>query len=568
MLAAGVLTCGLLPAAGCDDFASDEEPDAACEELALGCTECHGDPDRAVPAPPVDIRGRSDTAEVTVGAHQSHLGASDWHAEIPCRACHRVPAEVNAPGHIDGGPAELTWGELATTGDASPGFHRSAATCADVYCHGSTLGAGGSNTTPTWTVVDGSQAACGTCHALPPPAPHPQSPDCTTCHGAVVEAGGGFRDPSKHIDGQVEAAPLGCRSCHGNADNAAPPVDTEGRSDPSLVTVGAHQMHLEPSPWHRDVACEDCHRVPSTIGAAGHLDPAPAELRFGALASSGDATPAFDRAATTCEGLYCHGSTLMGPNAGGAVARTPEWTSVDGTWNACGSTCHTNPPGGTHPANDQCQICHGPVIELFDSVAPASSLWADERRHVDGRVDFGSTTCTVCHGDSDTGEPAPPLGTGGETQTSEPAVGAHQVHLARSGWHRPVACTDCHVLPGALPHTNGTVDFSWGGPSTADGAIPAYDDAARSCSGTYCHGTTLAGPNPGGSVDRTPVWTTVDGTYDQCGTTCHTNPPGAPHPTNDQCQLCHGAAISSFDSTDPAASTWSQPLLHINGEVD
>ncbi len=384
---AALLLGGLLLTPGCEDFESEPDGNTNCEPLGLGCTDCHGDPERGDPAPPLDTRGRSATSEVTVGAHQAHLGASDWHAELRCEHCHRVPAAVNAAGHIGGGPAELTWGALATTGDASPRFDRGAATCASVYCHGSTLDAGGSNTTPVWTVVDGSQAACGTCHGLPPAAPHPQNHDCATCHGAVVSAGGGFHDPSRHINGQVEVSALGCSDCHGNADNDAPPVDTEGRSDPSFVTVGAHQPHLTPSDWHRNVQCQDCHVVPATVDAPGHLDPGPAEVTWGALASAGGASPAFDRTATTCADTYCHGTTLLGPNTGGTVSRTPVWTTVDGTWDQCGTTCHTLPPGAGHPANDQCQICHGDVISSFNAADPAASTWNQPLLHINGTVD-------------------------------------------------------------------------------------------------------------------------------------------------------------------------------------
>jgi predicted CxxxxCH...CXXCH cytochrome family protein len=48
-------------------------------------------------------------------------------------------------------------------------------------------GPAGTDTTPTWTTVDGSQAACGTCHGLPPGGTHPPVTGAPrrvlACHG-------------------------------------------------------------------------------------------------------------------------------------------------------------------------------------------------------------------------------------------------------------------------------------------------------------------------------------------------------------------------------------------------
>ena len=54
--------------------------------------------------------------------------------------------------------------------------------------------------------------------------------------------------------------------------------------------------------------------------------------------------------------------------------------------------------------------------------------------------------------------PAPPKGTHGETQTSQPAVGAHASHLqVGSDWHRDVKCSDCHTVPADSTHSNGVL---------------------------------------------------------------------------------------------------------------
>lgn len=48
-------------------------------------------------------------------------------------------------------------------------------------CHGA-VEKGGSATAPKWTQVDGTQVTCGSCHGLPPPAPHPEGTNCASCH--------------------------------------------------------------------------------------------------------------------------------------------------------------------------------------------------------------------------------------------------------------------------------------------------------------------------------------------------------------------------------------------------
>ena len=62
---------------------------------------------------------------------------------------------------------------------------------------------GGLNTTPDWTVVDGTQDACGTCHGLPPDYPHVDRADCESCH---PDAGPGqtITTAAQHIDGTVQ----------------------------------------------------------------------------------------------------------------------------------------------------------------------------------------------------------------------------------------------------------------------------------------------------------------------------------------------------------------------------
>jgi predicted CxxxxCH...CXXCH cytochrome family protein len=339
------------------------------------CTSCHGSGDNS--APPSDTLGQSDTFIMGVGAHQPHLASSSWHRTVVCSECHVVPSAVDDPGHIDELPAEMTWTGVATADGADPSFDHDAGTCSSVYCHGGTLIAGGDLTEPVWNVVDGTQAACGTCHGLPPGPTHPDSLECSVCHGDVVDDSLGFVAPERHVDGTVDViGSMACNACHGGADNPAPPVDTSGENDTSLMTVGAHQPHVEPSDWHRTVACGECHVVPSSAGDSGHVDAFPAETVWSGVAVADSASPAFDRTDGTCSSVYCHGPTLI---SGGTITE-PVWNTVDGSQAACG-TCHGIPPAAPHTTSTACETCHASVIG-------PSMTWVDKDRHINGTVDF------------------------------------------------------------------------------------------------------------------------------------------------------------------------------------
>ena len=83
--------------------------------------------------------------------------------------------------------------------------------------------------------------------------------DCATCH----------RRDNPH---SRDFADNDCASCHGSADNSAPPRDTRGNTDPSLLSVGAHQAHLVGRGLARAMECSECHVVPEHVNSRGHID--------------------------------------------------------------------------------------------------------------------------------------------------------------------------------------------------------------------------------------------------------------------------------------------------------
>jgi predicted CxxxxCH...CXXCH cytochrome family protein len=314
----------------------------------------------------------------TIGAHQAHVRAlSGISSPVACSECHVVPATVNAAGHVDASPAEVTFGALASLG-TSPVWNNADNTCSNTYCHGANIG-GGSTKNPVWTQVDGSQVACDACHGNPPPSPHPPASDCGMCH-ALTALGATIRRPEFHVNGSIDLRPWGCNDCHGNVDNNAPPVDTNGQSATTLITVGAHQSHLKASAGiSSPVACEECHKVPLDVSDDSHIDSAPAEVTLTELAAANGATPDWNRDSATCSGVYCHGATLNGGSN-----KTPLWTQVDGTQAACG-TCHALAlPTGQHSIHEAsgitCRECH-------DSVTTTSTSITGPALHINGAND-------------------------------------------------------------------------------------------------------------------------------------------------------------------------------------
>jgi predicted CxxxxCH...CXXCH cytochrome family protein len=175
------------------DADTDADSDTDTDTEPETCTSCHGAGDN--PAPPPDVAGSSDTSHTSVGAHATHVAA-----DVACAECHVVPTAVGDAGHIDASPAEVTFGTLASDDGVTPSWDGSTCT---VYCHGASLSAG-SNTTPNWTTVNGTQAACGTCHGTPPGGSHPSQTDCESCHGQVAGANMTIINDAKHGDGTVE----------------------------------------------------------------------------------------------------------------------------------------------------------------------------------------------------------------------------------------------------------------------------------------------------------------------------------------------------------------------------
>jgi predicted CxxxxCH...CXXCH cytochrome family protein len=528
---------------------------------AAGCTACHGDkarlPAANASAPPRDSAGNTAVTSRGVGAHQTHVtgqtaGGVVISQPIACGECHVVAQSLVA--HPDG-QIDMSWGLLAKAGGTGPSWNPATLTCSSTYCHGSTL-QGGTNTNPVWTTVNGTQAACGTCHGIPPPPPHSQSLSCgtTACHSGYTSS---TVNLITHLDGYVNLGADTCTSCHGTPSRpastaAAPPPDVSGETLATATGVGAHLFHIQDNALRPAVACTECHAAVTTTD---HSKPAncahppepgsggtcAVDMTFGLLATSGATYPVWDKATSpaspSCSATYCHGATLSG-----GTNTAPVWTMADGTppgpgtlgspgsQAACG-TCHGIPPPPPHVTRMDCGTCH----------TGSTSTEVNLATHMNGVLDAITLRCTTCHGDGNrtpaTAQAAPPLDTHGSTAPGNREVGAHQKHLVDGTFRKATACGECHVVPTVANHADAKVDVVFGPLATADGAAPVWNGTGASppltCSATYCHGETLTG-----GTRTAPLWTRVDGSQAFCGS-CHGIPPPPPHVAATNCGGCH-----------------------------
>jgi predicted CxxxxCH...CXXCH cytochrome family protein len=537
MLAAAL---GALAAPACLERRNEPKSDA---ELTR-CTSCHGDANRSGDylrraAPPKDLLQQTLSGYPGVGAHEIHLNASPTHAAIACNECHVVPDAVDSPGHADDGPpGDVVFGAIAKGGERNPSYDPATRTCQASNCH--------RDAWAVWTEPRTSSEACGTCHGLPPKAPHPQSDRCSTCHADVIDADLHFVAPERHVDGVVDYVAGDCKSCHGSDENAAPPLDTLGNAQLSAIGVGAHQAHLRGGANSRPLECKECHVVPERVEDPMHVDGLPAELIFSGIARAHGHSPEWNPSSATCGGSYCHSPSP------GEMRLSAVWT--EGASLGC-TSCHGLPPALPHPQSDNCASCHGGVV------ASDNRTIIDKSRHVNGIVNVSvEASCTNCHGGTN---PAPPLDTSGASSTATAGVGAHQTHVLGTQRSRAVPCSECHAVPqkvldpghldSALP-----AELSFAGVALAHGATPEYVNGT--CQSTSCHGAVFPNGDPSGGSNTAPTWTRVDGSQAACGS-CHAYPPPPPHPNpGNPCHDCHGNM--ALDDV-----SFTHPELHVDGNV-
>lgn len=494
----------------------DQNLPAGVTSWKTNCVMCHGGTNDPTGAPPKAIWGYSADA-VRVGAHGAHVTGSALAPPYDCGVCHVKPADALAAGHVDAvaaGDAPLatvTFAGIATQGLAPLGlsaeWNRTTATCASTYCHGATL-SGGTLKSPVWTTLDGSQAACGTCHGTPPPWPHPSvevtagMKACSSCHPGTVDANGAVIPPSaggRHLDGVVEGTghPAGWMSTASAQFHAF-------SADANLAACqGCHGTNLDGVGSTATTSCATCHDQNLPAGVTSWK--VNCIMCHGGTDDSSGAPP---------KAIWGYGGD---PSRGGGTADPVRLGAH--TAHARGISNGT----ALSPGFD-CGVCH---------VKPATALSAG---HVDG------TTADVAF-------------SGLASQGDFPSAPA---------WTRSSAtCTNvyCH---GASLHggTNTTPTWAGGAAQAACGTChgnppPASIGHVQNLACDNCH--------PGYSQTSVNPATHVNGTVELVGltcTTCHGNPARAATPLNPQ--LAAAPPLDTIGNDAPTAAGVGAHQAHLN----
>jgi len=442
--------CGVALFAGWLSLACTREPLSDGLPERMDCSSCHGSAVNA--APPRALDGATSTSALGVGAHQRHMVAGVLAEPVACTECHPLPQNLLTHPSFEPRPALVSFGVTATAGGAQPAFSRDTAECTNTYCHGATLSGAAERRAPVWTRVDGSSASCTACHGNPPAAPHPANPACELCHGEVVAAGGAIVNRARHIDGVVDA--LG-----GGPDSPHPP---------GYVAPSAHGQD-----FNRGAPdCKLCHGADLTGGANAALGCDPCHQ------------PGWR---TNC--VYCHGGTLESSGA------PPTDLLGQTATTALGVGAHTAHVTRTEHLAVPCGACHPAVTDVLSAGHTLDATpGRAEVSFVSAPRGTGSYTAPACsdiycHGNGITN------GSVGSFVPGAPlsCVSCHPAATQSAGHalHTAFPCGMCHasVVSDAVTviapdlHVNGSIEVS----------MPqgTFDPAARTCSGTICHGAEV-----------------------------------------------------------------------------
>jgi len=564
---------------------------SAAGSFSGSCGQCHGmPPTSATPGPGGLATPATNALSGAAGAHSAHVVTG---LKMECNTCHDGYADrtmpnstidlgfsingVNVPGftNVPAGGIYNNTNTLANgyvfTGSVGTGANQ---TCANIYCHGSTL-TGGSKTSPSWVGGNG-EVGCGSCHGA---------------SAANPPTAGSHARHAGNAAGQLQ---IPCASCHGATDVN----HVNGNVKWNLAAVGG--QYKTPSGRFYNIS-----------GTTGRLAPS---ARYG-----------------TCNNIYCHSNT--GANGTAAVYSTVTWGSAALN---CGS-CHANmasvasgAPNGGHykhasttntngPAYD-CSVCHSGytatstngathanrLVELIAAVtgyskaAPinAGGAWGTCTNQCHGQAAAiswnnatiyfdGTDHCSTCHSSPNGVSAGTPFYStkypGKTTANTDSKVGAHTYHVTSlKMMTASLVCADCHgpVTLKDANHMNGSASFKWtkyanySGRTARNGALnPSYDPVTGTCSNVYCHGAGMPNGDTSGT-NKTPSWKTpfmpASLTLPASCNSCHGFPPVHQyHPVVAgnlaTCKVCHSninAAATSY------ADVFIDKSLHMNMIVE
>ena len=450
-------------------------------------------------------------------------------------------------------------------------YNNAAHTCSNTYCHGNFPGGNQSATAISWSTS--GKLGCTACHGNPPAIAthHPANTNCVACHTGYTTT---TVTAATHVDGTIQKPSNGCTACHGvlAGQAGAAVANTSATSAPGFNAIGGRRLRQRahdvprrrraPAPPDADAALgrPRLHRVPRRAARGQRHDPrqrrgcsglghARLDERIGPddvggrldAVLLGDLVPRRQRRALRRHGDH-HRLERQRDGELHLLPRQP--------------ACRKRPPG-----QHSCATCHGTGYTWLTATTGTIS-GAALATHINGSITLlASSGCASCHGDAARVAVA---GADGNVPAAPPAVasttGVAGVHLAHvnqgataPALSSPLACSNCHTVPGSTTHSDGAIGVTYAGISVAQGAVPtAYNNTAHTCSNTYCHGNF-----PGGNQSATAISWATSGKLG-C-TACHGNPPAIAthHPANTNCVACH----TGYTSTTVTAAT------HVDGTI-
>jgi predicted CxxxxCH...CXXCH cytochrome family protein len=494
------------------------------------CTGCHGTAGRTgtLPGTDANLAAAPPAAPSTepaavqaavIGAHQAHLNPAatgSFTGPIACSECHNPPPTDIA--HASSPPASpVHFGTLAKTGGAAPIWNSAdkttSTTCSNVYCHGNfAFGSVTGNTAnaPDWTLTN--QAACGSCHTLPP-AGHitlqgtVTAATCYRCHPGTVDTSGNIivnasTGQSLHVNGQIDegahADPSWLTASGGNHTAAAL------NQTPPFATCLVCHASFGSADGNPSSSCTDCH----------------------ASALTGATTADWQQ---NC--VFCHGDKSKLLTYAVADQTGQPWIIAPPT-GAQGETATTSLAVGAHqkhvnPATNTlsnafaCSECHTPSLpaDIFqtghlsaDGSVPVLLAGATATTGgVQGSFAAPSCSATYCHGNF--------------------ANGGNNATPAWNGDATASACTSCHGVvgdPNGIAPRTGRHPTNW--------ALHAgFGNHCEYCHNGIATGTTTGTPSivPAGkalhvngarnvSFSVGGTWTPNVGSYGgTCAPACH-----------------------------------------------
>ncbi|MDO8282426.1 MAG: CxxxxCH/CxxCH domain-containing protein [Thermodesulfovibrionia bacterium] len=460
--------------------------------------------------------------------------AISWSGTKDCAGCHTGGISTG-PSYTNNSPKTNTHAQHVTTSgyvcvDCHSGTVTGSNTISDTSKHlNKAYDVSGASVTTYSYVSDGG--TCTTkCHGTKTVKWGTQTTDatCVKCHGVVGTT-------------SVQYASMTATAAPGFNGTG---LDTNGEASDTDSQVGAHNSHLNSvSNYSSDIACNECHAVPASVNASGHIDSTlPAELTFGTLASTNvGSTTAPNYASPSCTNTYCHYGKSWGgysPTTANAAVSWINTAYLSGTPSLAGdcNKCHASPPS-SHAGGMVIADCIGCHTHLNND-----GTFLDPSLHINGLVDAAGGGCGGCHDYDNAGSNyAGGVWTGGtwgklphrDDPTNE-GWGAHAEHINHIktrlaityvlstsnqtfGTGEPAnVCGTCHTNTGGNHSTGGSTvrsinfgdgTYKYGGASGTSIALmsstnPTYNGVSatsslvnpKTCSNISCHYST------------TPVW--------------------------------------------------------------